>query len=215
MNTRKLTIFLTLIIALSMAGMATAQTVLWDQTDGYEGWTMGFFNVIAGAPPFGATYYTVNDIVVPAGGWNVDKVSIYFDGFDAGWAGVVTSAVLSLEPKVSGMPAGDPSTGTTVTVSTIILGNGFMEVSASGLGMAIAEGEYWIGLTPTAPNANNIHVSVPAVGADSFTYDAFGFPVPGWGAWSPGLDGAMLIEGDNGAVATDQNTWGATKALFR
>ena len=31
---------------------------------------------------------------------------------------------------------------------------------ATTLGMALAEGEYWIGLTPIAPNGGNIHVSV-------------------------------------------------------
>ncbi|MFT5314558.1 MAG: hypothetical protein ACI9UK_000379 [Candidatus Krumholzibacteriia bacterium] len=215
MNTRKLTVFLTLIIVLSMAGMAGAQSVLWDQTAGYEGWSMGFFNNLAGSPPFGSSQYTVNDISVPSGGWNISTVRVYYDGFNPGWAGTVTSAVLSLEPKVGGSPIGDPSTGTTVVVSTVLLGNGFIEVTASGLGLAVAEGEYWIGLTPSTPNSDNIHVSVPAVGADSFTYDPFGFPVPGWAAWVPGFDGAMLIEGDNGAVATQQSSWGETKALFR
>ena len=36
-----------------MAGAANAQDILWDQTEGYEGWAQGFFNVQAGAPPMG------------------------------------------------------------------------------------------------------------------------------------------------------------------
>jgi hypothetical protein len=210
-----MTAIVTLIMAIGLVGAASAQTILWDQTAGYESWQMGFFNNIAGGPPFGSTQYTVNDVVVPAGGWNVDAVRVYFDGFDAGWAGAVTSAVLYIEPKTGTTPTGDPSTGTTVTATATILGNGFLEVAATGLGQAIAEGEYWIGLTPFAPNANNIHVSVAAVGDDSPTYDAFGFPVPMWLAWSPGLDGAMLIEGDFGAVAVEGSTWGNLKAIYR
>lgn len=215
MNARKLTTVLTLIVALGLASMACAQTVLWDQTAGYEGWSMGFFNNIAGGPPMGSTMYTVNDIVVPAGGWNVDSVHIYYDGFNPGWEGAVTQAVLYLEPKTGPVPVGDPATGTTVTVNTVMLGNGFMEITASGLAMAVAEGDYWIGLTPFTPNSDNIHVSVAAVGDDSPTWDAFGFPMPMWSGWAPGLDGAMLIEGDNGAVANELSSWGATKALFR
>ncbi len=215
MSTRKMITIVTLIAAIALASMASAQTTLWDQATGYESWSQGFFNNIAGGPPMGSTMYTVNDIVVPAGGWTIATVRVYYDGFDASWAGGVTSAVLYIEPKVGPNPTGDPSTGTTVTASAVTLGNGFLEISASTLGVALAEGEYWIGLTPYAPNANNIHVSVPAIGADSPTYDAFGFPMPMWMAWSPGLDGAMLIEGDNGAVAVDAASWGNLKAIYR
>lgn len=215
MSTRKMITVVTLIVAIAFAGVASAQTALWDQTAGYEGWSMGFFNNVAGGPPMGSTQYTVNDIVVPAGGWNVDAVRVYYDGFDASWAGGVTSAVLYLEPKTGTTPIGDPGTGTTVAVSAVTLGNGFLEVSATALGLAIGEGEYWIGLTPFAPNANNIHVSVAAIGDDSPTYDAYGFPMPMWMAWSPGLDGAMLIEGDMGAVATEASTWGNVKSIYR
>jgi len=215
MSTRKMITVLTLIMAIGLASAASAQVVLWDQTAGYEGWSQGFFNNIAGGPPFGSTQYTVNDIVVPAGGWNVDTYRVIYDGFDGSWAGAVTSAVLYLEPKVGAFPAGDPGTGATVAVTATILGNGFLEVAATGLGLAIAEGEYWIGLTPVAPNANNIHVSVAAVGEASPTYDAFGFPVPGWAFWAPGLDGAMMIEGDFGAVAVEGQSWGNLKAIFR
>ena len=211
---RAKTMMTVLIIAMSLASVASAQIVLWDQTAGYEGWSQGFFNMIAGGPPMGSTTYTVNDIVVPAGGWDVTTMRVYYDGFDQGWAGTVTSAVLYLEPKTGSTPTGDPSTGTTVAVTTTILGNGFMEVAATGLDMNIAEGEYWIGLTPYAPNSNNFHVSVAAVGDDSPSYDAYGFPMPMWMVWSPGLDGAMLIEGET-AVANESVTLDQVKTLFR
>ncbi len=214
MNQRTMIIWLTLALSITLAGAAVAQDILWDQTAGYEGWQQGFFNAIAGAPPFGSTMYTVNDIVVPAGGWTVDTYRIYYDGFDASWAGAVTSAVLYLEPKTGSLPIGDPSTGTTVAVTATILGNGFLELTATGLGLVIAEGEYWIGLTPFAPNSDNIHVSVPAVGDDSPTYDAGGFPMPMWGSWAPGLDGAILIEG-MGPVANEAASLGTVKALYR
>jgi len=214
MSTKRLITILTLLVSISLAGAAAAD-VLWDQTAGYEGWQQGFFNVIAGGGPMGMTMYTVNDVVVPASGWNIDTIRIYYDGFDPSWAGAVTQAILFIEPKTGGVPTGDPSGGTAVAVTAIVLGNNFLEVSGSGLGVALAEGEYWVGLTPYAPNANNIHVSVVAVGADSPTYDAGGFPMPMWGAWSPGLDGAMLIEGDFGVVAVDGDTWGGLKAIYR
>lgn len=214
MNTRKLITILTLLVSVSLAGVAAAD-ILWDQTAGYEGWSQGFFNMNAGAPPFGMTVYTVNDVVVPASGWVIDTYRVYYDGFNPGWAGGVTSATLYFEPKTGAMPTGDPSTGTTVAVTATVLGNGFLEVTATGLGQALAEGEYWIGLTPFAPNADNIHVSVPAVGDASPSYDAGGFPMPMWGGWAPGLDGAILIEGSGGPVAVDNDTWGGLKAIYR
>jgi len=208
------TMILVLVAVMSLASMASAQIVLWDQTAGYESWSMGFFNQAAGAPPFGAAQYTCNDVVVPAGGWDINSVAVYYDGFDPSWAGVVTNAVLFIEPKTGSTPTGDPTTGTAVTVAATILGNGFMEVRASGLAVNLAEGEYWLGLTPTAPNTNNIHVSVAGVGDDSPTYDAYGFPMPMWMAWSPGLDGAMLIEGQT-AVANESVTLDEVKSLYR
>lgn len=212
---KRMSIVLALILVAVVANGAAAQVILWDQTAGYEGWSMGFFNNIAGGPPMGSTQYTCNDIVVPADyEWNINTVRIYYDGFDPSWAGVVTSAVLYIEPKTGSVPTGDPSTGTTVACTTVVLSNNFLEVSATGLGVTLAEGEYWIGLTPTAPNANNIHVSVTAVGDDSPTYDAYGFPMPMWAAWSPGLDGAMLIEGEE-PVSSDSESWGGLKSLYR
>jgi hypothetical protein len=215
MSTRKMITVLTLIMAIGMIGAASAQEVLWDQTAGYESWQQGFFNAIAGGPPFGSTNYTVNDVVVPAGGWNVDAISVYYDGFDFSWDGAISTAVLYIEPKTGSVPVGDPTTGTTVMASASYLPNGFMVVTATGLGTALTEGEYWIGLTPNAPTPDNIHVSVPAVGDDSPTYDPNGFPMPMWTGWAPGLDGAMLIEGDFGAVATEGATWGNLKAIYR
>ena len=214
MNSRTKIIFLTLALSVAMTGAAVAQDVLWDQTAGYESWTQGFFNIIAGGPPMGMTNYTVNDIVVPAGGWTIDSIKIYYDGFNPSWAGALTSGVLYLEPKTGSLPVGDPTTGTAVSVACVLLGNGFLEVSATGLGMIVNEGEYWIGLTPNTPNADNIHVSVAAVADDSPSYDPFGFPMPMWMAWSPGLDGAMLIEG-LGPVATEDVSLGSVKALYR
>jgi hypothetical protein len=211
---KKLITVLTMLVAVSMAGVAAAD-ILWDQTAGYEGWSMGFFNVSAGAPPFGMTAYTVNDIVVPAGGWIVDTYRVYYDGFDPTWAGAVTSASIFLEPKTGSLPTGTPDGATVVPVTATVLGNGFLEVTAENLGLAINEGEWWIGLTPFAPTSDNIHVSVPAVGDDSPTYDTGGFPAPMWGGWAPGLDGAIMLEGTTGAVATENDTWGGLKAIYR
>lgn len=211
---KKLITVLTMLVIVSTAGIAAAD-ILWDQTAGYEAWQQGFFNLNAGAPPFGMTVYTVNDVVVPAGGWVIDTYRVYYDGFNPSWAGAVTSATLFIEPKTGAMPTGDPATGSVVTCAATVLGNGFLEVTATGLNEALGEGEYWIGLTPFAPNADNIHVSVPAVGDDSPSYDAGGFPMPMWGGWAPGLDGAILIEGSGGPVAVDADTWGGLKAIYR
>jgi hypothetical protein len=210
-----MSIVFALILVAFVANGAAAQVELWNQAEGYEGWTMGFFNMVAGDPPFGMTVYTVNDVVVPADyAWTVNTIRVIFDGFDPSWAGVVTEAVLYVEPKTGPLPTGDPTTGTTVAAEAVVLGNGFLEVSATGLSMSLAEGEYWIGLTPIAPNTNNIHVSVPAIGDDSPSYDTGGFPMPMWGNWAPDLDGAMALEGET-PVSTASETWGGLKSLYR
>jgi len=214
---KKLSIVMTLILAVAMANIAFAQSgVLWDQTDDYTTWSMGFFNMSAGMPPFGMTVYTVNDIAVPAGGWTVETISVYYDSFDPGWEGAVASARLYIEPKTGSLPTGDPATGTVVAATCVMLGNGFLEVTAAGLSEALAAGEYWIGLTPTTPTADNIHVSVAAEGDASPSYDVGGFPMPMWGNWAADLDGAMLITGlGEGVVDTEDSSWGSVKSLYR
>jgi hypothetical protein len=197
-----------------MAGAANAQDILWDQTAGYEGWTQGFFNVIGGSGPWGMSAYTCNDVVVPAGGWTIDSIKTYYDSLDPNWGGIVTQAWLFIEPKTSTPPAGDPTVDATIVPVTVtLMPNNFYEVEAGAMGIVLPEGEYWIGLTPIAPTADNIHVGVPAVGDASPTFDSNGFP-PGWAFWAPGLDAAILIEG-LGPVATEDVSLGSVKALYR
>jgi hypothetical protein len=214
MKSRTMHAILALALCLGLATSASAQGVIWDQTEGYESWSMGFFNVVGGSGPMGMAMYSCNDVTVPLSGWTISTVKVYFDALDQGWAGAISNATLFIEPKTGSLPTGDPTTGTSVAASCVLLPNGFLEVSATGLGVMLDPGDYWIGLTPDAPNADNIHVSVAAVGDDTPTYDANGFPAPMWGGWAPGLDGAMLIEGE-GTVATDATTLDSVKASYR
>ena len=196
-----------------MAGAANAQDILWDQTAGYDSFSQGFFNVIGGSGPWGVSAYTCSDVVVPAGGWTIDSIKTYYDTL-SDWSGIVTHAWLFIEPKTSTPPTGDPSTDAVIVPVTVtLLPNFFQEIEASTLGIVLTEGEYWIGLTPIAPNADNIHAGVAAVGDASPTFDTNGFP-PGWAFWAPGLDAAMLIEG-LGPVATENASLGRVKALYR
>lgn len=207
---RTMLIILALVL---MASAANAQVVLWDQTAGYETFSQGFFNVIGGSGPWGVSAYSCNDVVVPAGGWTMDSITIYFDNLDP-WAGAITSAWLYIEPKTGTSPTGDPTTDAVmVPASCVLLPNNFNEVKATTLGIALAEGEYWIGLTPIAPTGGNIHAGVPAVGETSPTFDTNGFP-PGWGFWTQDLDAALLIEGF-GPVSTEDVSLGSVKALYR
>jgi hypothetical protein len=209
--------FVIALAIMALAASAGAQTVLWDQTAGYESWQQGFFNAAAGSPPFGSTMYTCNDVTVDGTGWIVDSITVYYDGFDWSWEGAISEARLFVEPKTGSLPTGDPSGGALVSAScAYVPGSNFMffEITASGLALELAPGDYWIGLTPSTPTPDNIHVSVAAVGDDSPSYDPFGFPIPMWSNWVAGLDGAMKIQGD-AAVAGDEATWGSVKSLFR
>ena len=216
MNSMTMRVLLALALCLGLATASVAQEALWDQTDGYESWSMGFFNCVAGGPPMGSTTYTCNDVVVPAEGWAITDITVIFDGFDPGWEGAVTEAVLFIEPKTGSTPMGDPGMdGTTVAATATVLPNYFLAVTATGLETILGEGEYWVGLTPIAPNAANIHVSVAAIGDDSPSYDAFGFPMPMWMAWVQGMDGAMLIEGNLGTVSSEAVALDEIKAIYR
>ncbi len=212
----KLSLFvlaLTLVFAVS-AGAVT----LLDQA-AYDFSGPGFFNVVAGAPPMGMTNYSLNDISVGAGGWVITDVSIYVNalgGFESG----VTSGYLNIFPKTGPLPidgTDDPTAGISVPMTaTVISGNDY-EVTVTGLSVALAPGEYWIGITPIA-SAFNSGIHMPAVsfmGDATASYDPYGWPMAMWMNMVPGVDAAMLILGEGDVVANETVTLDSVKSMYR
>jgi hypothetical protein len=196
--------------------------VLWDQSN-YDTLGAGFFDSVSGSPPFGLTTYTVGDITVGGSGWHVDKITTYYTRIDPNWGIGITQGYLNLFPKTGSLPvdgADDPTAGTPVALTSTSFDDRF-EISAAGLNLELAPGEYWIGITPVAPSGffgPEIHMSsLTFLGDASASYDPFAFPgPPAWFLFNPGVDAAMLIEGTpHGPLAVAPSTWGDVKALYR
>lgn len=199
-----------------------AADVLWNQSN-YDAFGAGYFNSISGGPPFGLTIYTVGDVTVGNGGWNVDRITTYYSRVDPNWGLAITEGTLLVFPKTGALPvdgADDPAAGSSVAMSGTLFDDR-IEVTASGLDLDLASGEYWIGITPVAPSGffgPEIHMSSQTfLGASSASYDSFAFPgPPAWFEFNPGVDAAMLIEGTlHDPVAVAPPSWASVKALYR
>ena len=205
-----------LCVALMVAQVASAD-VLWDQPKD-DAWMMGWFNSESGGPPFGMTWHGANDVTV-AGGWNVDSITSYYDALDPAWGTAITEGYLHVFPKTGPLPVEDPTLSAVVPMSGVLAG-GVIELTASGLGLYLAPGEYWLGLTPIAPaGPMGPSIQIPTVallGNETVSYDAYAFPgPPEWFVFNPGMDAAMLVEGTTAATPVEEITWGGVKAMFR
>ena len=221
MNPRRMrTLLLTFLLAMGciilMAPIAGA-VVLWDQST-LDPSGNGFFNSISGSPPFGLTIHTVDDVTVD-GSWVVTSITTYYSRIDPNWGGAISQGRLHVFPKTAPLPLNgtdDPAASPTVAMSATMFNDHF-EIKASGLNLVLAPGDYWIGITPIAPSGffgPEIHLSTTTpLGDAAASYDVFGNP-PVWFNMNPGVDTAVLIEGDR-PVPVESTTWGATKALFR
>lgn len=95
--------------------------------------------------------YQVHDIVVPATGWTIQKITTwYVDGATPGNWTTVTQGRLNVFPKTGSLPAAgnDPAAGTAYPITIINPAGGIAEISMSGLNIVLPAGQYWIGFTP-------------------------------------------------------------------
>jgi hypothetical protein len=195
--------------AAGLAANAASAAVLWDQSVPDTSPTgVGLVNTYS--PGFnGSIAYGVNNVVVPASGWTVQSVSVYFSNFnDPG-----TSGILNIFPKSGSLPlagnnpqASPTGAGTPVSLGSIDFvydNQGIREYTASGLNIVLAPGEYWIGLTPVQAagffGADNQWSTVNPIGVGT-AVRLYG-PDSGWANYgglagaSASLDGAMKING--------------------
>ena len=210
----KLTTLTVLCVVALLASVASAD-VLWDQP--YDpGWAMGFFNSESGSPPFGMTWHGANDVTV-VDAWNVDSITSFYSALDPSWGPAITQGYLHVFPKTGPLPVEDPTMSPLVPMSGVLVGDHF-EVTASGLGLFLAPGEYWLGLTPIAPSGPmgpEIQTSAATfVGSETVSYDAYGMPVM-WFVFNPGLDAAMVVQGTVAGSPVEETTWGNVKAMYR
>jgi hypothetical protein len=214
---------LTKLVALCVVGAVVALAsgasadVLWDQSD-YDVWGMGFFNSESGGPPFGMTWHGANDVTVD-GGWNVESITSYYSAMDLAWGEAIAQGYLHVFPKTGPLPIEDPTLSVLVPMSGVLVGDHFA-VTAPGLGLYLAPGDYWLGITPIAPSGPfgpEVQLSsMTFLGNETVSYDAFAFPgPPAWFVFNPGLDAAMLVEGTIAGTPVEETTWGNVKAMYR
>ncbi len=208
-----------LIAILAIAQLASAE-VLWDQSD-FDPWGAGFFNSESGGPPMGMTVHCVTDITVPTThDWFIDSITTYYSALDQVWSEGIIEGYLHLFPKVGPLPidgTDDPGASTVVPMSGYLNGDHHV-VTATGLNLHLTPGDYWICITPVAPGGMwgpEIHLgslSAP-IGDASASYDIYGTPMPMWMNFMPGLDAAILIEGES-SVATEPTSLSSIKSLY-
>ncbi|MBZ0269628.1 hypothetical protein K8I85_15865 [bacterium] len=204
---------------LALAGLAHAD-VLWDQSD-VDPFGAGTFDSISGSPPFGLTVYAVSDITVDGISWNIDTITTWYSFIDGGWGLGIVQGAVSVFPKTGPFPVDgtdDPTLSAIVPMSCVMEGSTW-KLTASGLGLSLPAGDYWIGITPEAssgPFGPEIHMgSATHIGDDTAAFDPFSFiGGPGWFSPGAGLDASILIEGTR-PVPVDDATWAGVKALYR
>jgi hypothetical protein len=168
----------------------------------------------------GGNYYTVEDVTVPAAGWTITSYTQYFSDYTfANMQFKAPNGLLMYFPKTGALPNVTPTT-TTVPLTwtqTVIDGQAVYICQALGLNVALAQGDYWITVSPiqSVDNFNGNNEQWPAathVGNDCATYGGG----TSWSNFYAGYDGAFRIDGIlGGATPTHAGTWGALKALYR
>lgn len=206
------------LVAAALAGPVQAD-VLWDQSADPFG--AGFFNSVSGSPPFGITQYVVSDVTVPASGWYVETITTYYSFLDPFWGTSISEGHVNVFPKTGALPVDgtdDPTISMLVPMTGTDIG-GMWQVQATGLGIVLPAGEYWIGITPVAPSGPfgpEIHLgSTTFLGAETASYDPFQSPgPPAWFNFNPGTDASIKIEGAN-PTSVDAFSWTRVKSLYR
>ncbi len=128
----------------------TRGTALWDQSLYSLRATAVVDQEFPDFPEFST--YQVHDVSF-AGDVVVNTVTVYFTQGFGFWGSGVNTARLNIFPKTSSLPGAgdDPAAGAVVDITlTSARRNRAWAVSASGLGIPLAAGDYWVGVTPIA-----------------------------------------------------------------
>lgn len=185
---------LTLTAALGITAAAASADVLWDQStlvdvqpDGVAGpGDGGVFNMDSGTDPFsGIQQYAASDVSVGAGGWNINSITQWYDLLFSDNSLFLNAVKISIFPKTGPLPAAsdDPIAGSQVITVPAALDVTNSSITASGLNINLAPGEYWVNMTALA-NPGSFISSFQAI--QSITSDVYGDDSAtfGFGAWS-------------------------------
>jgi len=208
---------LLVLAAMTLMVSAANASILWDQTtmdaepDSYmDSYSIGPWGdvIVYGASDFNidveATITSVTTYYTDSGEWTPGDYVALFDIYEKTGPTPVT-------------PDDDPlTTGVEVPVTLTSMGDGTMALTATGLNVSLAAGQYWIMLSPTVPDGpgfREFHLVTNNPWGDNSAWIEFGGWLPG--SWAPrDNDGTLLIEGDF-AVPTEAINFGGVKALYR
>ena len=149
--------------------------------------------------------YQVADVTVGAGGWAIDSITSYFGSGGGSWPSSLDVRV-NIFSKTGALPlASDDPTAGAEYAATLTADGSFLDVTASGLGIHLAPGAYWIGMTPIvdfATYGQNFHWQTSGIVGDpsALRNPGNGFADGSdWGTYAmiggTAGDGAILIEG--------------------
>lgn len=192
----------------AVAGPAGAD-VLWDQS-ALDPFGPGQAN--SDSPGFGGfTVHGVQDVTITTN-TTIDTITQYYSTWNPDWYTAVTSGYVHVWPKTGAMPTEDPTASPIVTMTAVPGDPDVMEISATGLGIVVSPGDYWIGITPIGPagiSGANLQYSTALIGDPTASHE-FG----AWNNYYEGYDGAILVEG-SAPVSVDATSWSQVKALYR
>jgi hypothetical protein len=161
--------------------------------------------------------YQVHDVTVGAGGWNIQSITGYYtDGHSTIPWPATASVLINIFPQTGSLPVpgDDPTAGTVYPASLSVVGASTV-VTAGGLSINLAAGNYWIGITPIIAfgvYGQEYHQQADAVIGDYSAVrnpgNGFGYGT-GWGTYAliggSLADGAIRIEGASGIP--EPSTW--------
>jgi hypothetical protein len=217
---RKMKKLLLTIAILTMSISAANATILWDQS-ATRADLVGSWDSESPGPWGGGLIFSANDFSLGSDAV-ITTITTYYTDTGA-WAPGTYTAHFAIYAKSGTTPitgTDDPLTALDVQVTIASIGNQVLTVTASGLGEALTAGDYWVMLSPVAPQGGfgtpefHIYYDGAPLGDPAAWIEFGGFMPPTWTPSFDLLDGAILIEGDT-AVATEATSWGHMKSLFR
>ena len=151
---------------LAVSGAATAGNVLWDQAPNPD--DSAFVDqAFADFPDFST--YLVSDVTFGSD-ITIDSITTYFTNGNLTWPqGGAGTATLNIFADDGALDSEDPASGMSVPVTYNVSATG-IDVVASGLGIALGAGTYWVGLTPELDfgvAGQEFHLGAGPVGANT------------------------------------------------
>jgi hypothetical protein len=212
---------LIIIAAMTLTVSAASGAVLWDQSATRPD-LAGFWNSDSPGMFGGGQIFGASDITLATGS-RITTITTYYTNTGA-WAPGVYAAWFDIYPKTGPTPVtgtDDPLVAANVNVTIADIGNQVLSVTLSGLNEELAPGDYWVLLSPVAPQGFigvpefQIFFDGPVMGDPSCQIEFGGFFAPVWAPNGDALDGSILIEGDMDVVATEAASFGGVKSLYR